>query len=54
MLLDKNISSHIEDQSVEMFGVKGQGVVVIEAVDLDILQAHLVVGKNGVRIPKVV
>lgn len=54
MLLDENISSYIEDQSVEMAGVKGQRVVVVEAVDLDVLQAHLVIGKNGVRIHRVV
>lgn len=54
MLLDENISSNVEDQSVKMAGVKGQGVVVVEAVDLDVLQAHLVVGKNAVRIHKVV
>lgn len=52
--MDENMSSHVEDQGVEVAGVKGQGVVVVEAIDLNVLQAHLVVGKNGVRIHKVV
>lgn len=47
---DEDIPCYVEDESVKVTGVKGQGVVVVEAVDLYVPQAHLVVGKDGVGV----
>lgn len=43
VLGDQDVSRYVEDKVVQLIGVEGQGVVVVEAVDLDVLQAHLVV-----------
>lgn len=50
MVRDEDIPRDVEDESVQVTGVERQGVVVVEAVDLDVSQAHLIVGKNGVRV----
>lgn len=47
---DEDVPGYVEDESVEVSGVEGQGVVVVEAIDLYVSQAHLIVGKNGVRV----
>lgn len=47
---DEKIPCYVEDEGVEVSGVEGQGVVVVEAVDLYVSQAHLIVGKDGVRV----
>lgn len=47
---DEKIPCYVEDKSVEVSGVEGQGVVVVKAVDLYVSQAHLIVGKDGVRV----
>lgn len=54
VLGDQDVSCYVEDKVVQLAGVEGQGVVVVEAVDLDVLQAHLVVCKDGVRVDRVV
>lgn len=54
VLGDQDVSCYVEDQVVQLTGVEGQGVVVVEAVDLDVLQAHLVVWKDGVGVDRVV
>lgn len=43
VLGDQDVSCDVEDEVVQLAGVEGQGVVVVEAVDPDVLQAHLVV-----------
>lgn len=50
MLGDEDVSCYVEDERVELAGVKGQGVVIVEAIDLYVAQAHLVIGKNGVGV----
>lgn len=47
---DEKIPRYVEDESVEVAGVEGQGVVVVKAVDLDVSQAHFIVGKDGVGV----
>lgn len=54
VLGDEDVSGYVEDEGVQLTGVEGQGVVIVEAVDLDVLQAHLVVGKDGVGVDRVV
>lgn len=54
MLGDEDVSCYVEDEGVQLTGVEGQGVVVVEAVDLDVPQAHLVVGEDGVGVDRVV
>lgn len=51
---DEDIPRYVEDESVQVTGVERQGVVIVEAVDIDVSQAHLVVGKNVVRVDQVV
>ena len=50
MVSDENIPCYVEDQGVEVPGIKRQGVVIVEAIDLCVSEAHLIVGKNGVRV----
>lgn len=50
MVSDEDVPCYVEDEGVEVAGVEGQGVVVVEAIDLCVSQAHLIVGKNGVRV----
>lgn len=50
MVGDEDIPCYVEDERVKVTGVEGQGVVVVEAVDLYVPQAHLIVGKDGVRV----
>lgn len=50
---DEEIPCDVEDERVEVSGVEGQRVVVVEAVDLDVAQAHLIVGKDGVGVDRV-
>lgn len=52
MLGDEDVSCDVEDEIVELAGIKSQRVIIVEAVDLDVSQAHLVVGKNGVRVDR--
>lgn len=40
---DQDVSCYVENKGVQLTGVEGQGVVVVEAVDLNVLQAHLIV-----------
>lgn len=47
---DEDVPRYVENEGVEVAGVEGQGVVIVEAVDLCVAQAHLVVGKNGVGV----
>lgn len=46
----EDVPCYVKDEGVEMAGIKRQGVVIVEAVDLYVSQAHLVVGKYGVRV----
>lgn len=50
---DEEIPCNVEDESVEVSGVEGQRVVVVETVDLDVAKAHLIVGKDGVGVDRV-
>lgn len=50
MVGDEQIAGDVEDERVQVPGVEGQRVVVVEPVDLDVAQAHLVVGEDGVRV----
>lgn len=50
MVSDEDVPCYVEDEGVEVSGVERQGVVVVEAIDLYVSQAHLIVGKNGVRV----
>lgn len=52
MLGDEDVSCDVEDEIVELARIKSQRVVIVEAVDLDVSQAHLVVGKNGVWVDR--
>lgn len=45
---DEEITGNVEDERVQVPGVEGQCVVIVESIDLDVAQAHLVVGKDGV------
>lgn len=47
VVLDQDVTGGIEDLRVQRVRVLGQGVVVVEAVDLDVAQADLVVGIDG-------
>lgn len=47
---DEEIPRDVEDERVEVAGVEGQGVVVVKAVDLDVSQTHLIIGKDGVGV----
>lgn len=53
MVSDEDVPCYVEDEGVEVSGVERQGVVVVEAIDLYVSQAHLIVGKNGVRVDRV-
>lgn len=53
MVGDEDVSRYVEDESVQVAGVEGQGVVIVEAVDLDVAQAHFIVGKNSVWVGRV-
>lgn len=53
MVCDENVPGHIEDKGVEVAGVEGQGVVIVKAIDLNVLQAHLIVGKYCVWVDRV-
>lgn len=50
---DEEIPRYVEDERVEVSGVEGQRVVVVETVDLDVAKAHLIVGKDGVGVDRV-
>lgn len=50
MVSDENVACYVEDEGVEVPGVERQGVVIVEAIDLCVPQAHLIVCKNGVRV----
>lgn len=50
---DEEIPCDVEDERVEVSGVEGQRVVVVETVDLDVAKAHLIVGKDGVGVDRV-
>lgn len=50
MVTDEDVAGYVEDEGVEVAGVERQGVVIVEAIDLYVSQAHLIVGKNGVRV----
>ena len=45
--LDQEVAGGVEDLRVQRVRVLGQRVVVVEAVDLDVAQADLVVGVDG-------
>lgn len=51
---DQDVSCYVENKGVQLTGVEGQGVVVVEAVDLNVLQAHLIVWKDGVGVDRAV
>lgn len=46
-VFDQEAPGFVEDHSVESIGVQGQGVIVVEAIDVHLGQAHLVVGVDG-------
>ena len=46
-MLNQDVAGGIEDLRVQGVRVLGQGVVVVEAVDLDVAQADLIVGIDG-------
>lgn len=54
VLLNEDVPGDVENEGVKMTGVESQSVVIIKAVDLNVLQAHLIIGKDGVWIYKVV
>lgn len=47
---DEEVPGDVEDERVQVPGVEGQCVVIVESVDLGVTQAHLVVGEDGVRV----
>lgn len=49
---DEQVTGDVEDERVQVPGVEGERVVVVEAVDLDVAQAHLVVGEDGVGVDR--
>lgn len=52
VLVDEEVAGRVEDERVQVLGVEDQRVVVVEAVDLDVRQAHLVVGEDGVGVQR--
>lgn len=50
MISDEDVPCNVEDEGVEVSRVECQSVVIVEAVDLDVSQAHLIVGKNCVGV----
>lgn len=53
MVCDEDVPCHVEDEGVQVTGVKGQGVVIVKAIDLYVSKAHLVVGKDCVGVDRV-
>ena len=53
MLCDQEVSCYIEDEGVEVVGVESQRVVIVKPVNLYVSEAHFVVGKNSVRVDRV-
>jgi hypothetical protein len=51
-VLDQDVPGSIEDLRVQCICVLGQRVVIVEAVDLDITQADLIVGIDGCWVQK--
>ena len=49
-MLNQDVAGGIEDLRVQRVRVLGQGVVVVEAVYLDVAQADLIVGIDGRRV----
>lgn len=47
VVLNQDVTGGSEDLWVQRVRILGQGVVIVEAVDLDITQADLVVGIDG-------
>lgn len=54
VFVDEKVPGSVEDERVEMFGIEHQGVIVVEAIYLDVRQAHLIVRENGIWIQQVV
>lgn len=54
VFVDEKVPGSVEDECVEVLGIEHQRVIVIKAIDLDVRQAHLIVGENGVWIQQVV
>lgn len=54
MLINKKISSSIEDQRVQMFRIKDQCVIIIKPINFNVWQAHFIVWKNSIRIQHVI
>ena len=46
-MLNEKVPGGAVDHGVQRVGVEGQGVVVVKAVDVHLLQADLVVGVDG-------
>lgn len=54
VFIDEQVPCGVEDERVEVLGVEHQGVIIIKAVYLDVREAHLVVGENGIWVQQVV
>lgn len=50
MLGDEDVPCDVEDEGVEVAGVKGKSVIIVETIDLDVSQTHFIVGKDDVRV----
>lgn len=53
VLSDEDVPCYVEDEGVEVTGVKRQGVIIVKAIDLCVSEAHLIVGEDGVRVDRV-
>lgn len=54
VFIDEQVPCSVEDERVEVLGVEHQGIIIIKAVYLDVREAHLVVGENGIWVQQVV
>ncbi len=54
MLVDEDVSGDVEYDCVKVTGVECQCVIIVKAIDLSVLQTHLIISKDGVWVHKVV
>lgn len=54
VLIDEDVSGDVEYECVKVPGVERQCVIIVKAIDLNVLQTHLIISKDGVWVHKVV
>ncbi len=54
VLVNEDVSGDVEYECVKVMGVKRQCVIIVKAIDLNVLQTHLIISKDGVWVHKVV